>query len=167
MCIRDRSCSSRAWSEQWKWRWWRLFWYRGMGGYNSHNRKVSRQCTDRYLKQETVSGNGISWAVCKAVPCSRRITMHPTTQFLQAGCPSCRPTNSVKALKEQKFTCFVSTFTKSNGRCISTLIYPASCHLQCILSSRSATVCNWSQHTYAHERTHRQTDRETKTGRPT
>jgi len=23
----------------------------------------------------------------------------PTTQFLQAGCPSCRPTNSVKALK--------------------------------------------------------------------
>ena len=23
---------------------------------------------------------------------------HPTTQFLQAGCPSCRPTNSVKAL---------------------------------------------------------------------
>jgi len=24
---------------------------------------------------------------------------HPTAQFLQAGCPSCRPTNSVKALK--------------------------------------------------------------------
>jgi len=23
----------------------------------------------------------------------------PTTQFLQAGCPSCHPTNSVKALK--------------------------------------------------------------------
>ena len=23
----------------------------------------------------------------------------PTTQFLQAGCPSCRPTNSIKALK--------------------------------------------------------------------
>jgi len=23
----------------------------------------------------------------------------PTAQFLQAGCPSCRPTNSVKALK--------------------------------------------------------------------
>jgi len=113
-----------------------------------------------------VSGNGISWAVCKAVPCSRRITMHPTTQFLQAGCPSCRPTNSVKALKEQKFTSFVSTFTKSNGRCISTLIYPASCHLQCILSSRSATVCNWSQHTYAHKRTHRQTDRQTERRRP-
>ena len=25
--------------------------------------------------------------------------MQPTTQFLQAGCPSCRPTNSVTALK--------------------------------------------------------------------
>ena len=24
-----------------------------------------------------------------------------TTQFLQAGCPSCRPTNSVKALKAE------------------------------------------------------------------
>jgi len=25
----------------------------------------------------------------------------PTAQFLQAGCPSCRPTNSVKALKAE------------------------------------------------------------------
>jgi len=30
----------------------------------------------------------------------RQPRQHPTTQFLQAGCPSCRPTNSVKALKE-------------------------------------------------------------------
>jgi len=27
---------------------------------------------------------------------------HPTVQFLQAGCPSCRPTNNVKALKANK-----------------------------------------------------------------
>jgi len=26
-------------------------------------------------------------------------TNKPTSSFLQAGCPSCRPTNSVKALK--------------------------------------------------------------------
>ena len=53
------------------------------------------------LKQEIVSDSGISWAICKSAPCSRQITMpvHPTTQFLQARCPSCRPTNSVKALK--------------------------------------------------------------------
>jgi len=29
----------------------------------------------------------------------RQPHQHPTTQFLQAGCPSCHPTNSVKALK--------------------------------------------------------------------
>jgi len=45
------------------------------------------------LNQETVSGCGISWAICKSAPCSRLLS------FLQAGCPSCRPTNSVKALK--------------------------------------------------------------------
>ena len=56
------------------------------------------------LKQETVSGSGISWARCKSAPCSRQIT-HASTPplcFLQAGCPSCRPTNSVKVLKVQE-----------------------------------------------------------------
>ena len=53
------------------------------------------------LKQEKVSGSGISWAICKSAPSSRQITMPAThhSVFLQAGCPSCRPTNSVKALK--------------------------------------------------------------------
>jgi len=40
---------------------------------------------------------------CKSAPHSRQITM-PTphhSSFLQAGCPSCHPTNSVKALKAQ------------------------------------------------------------------
>jgi len=53
------------------------------------------------LKQETVSGSDISWAICKYAPHSRQITMPAPhhSVFLQAGCPSCRPTNSVKALK--------------------------------------------------------------------
>ena len=54
------------------------------------------------LKQETVRGSGISWAICKSAPCSRQMTTpatHHALSFLQAGCPSCRPTNSVKALK--------------------------------------------------------------------
>jgi len=53
------------------------------------------------LKREAVSGSGISWAVCKSAPRSRQITTPAPHQlvFLQAGCPSCRPTNSVKALK--------------------------------------------------------------------
>jgi len=53
------------------------------------------------LKQEAVSGSGISWAICKSAPRSRQITTpaHPPLSFIQAGFPSCRPTNSVKALK--------------------------------------------------------------------
>ena len=53
------------------------------------------------LKQEIVSGSGISWAICKSAPRSRQITMPAPHHlvFLQAGCPSCRPTNRVKALK--------------------------------------------------------------------
>ena len=34
------------------------------------------------LKQETVSGSGISWAICKSAPCSKQTPyQHPTTQF--------------------------------------------------------------------------------------
>ena len=56
------------------------------------------------LKQETVSSSGISRAICKSVPRSRQITTPAPhhSSFLQAGCPSCRPTNSVKALKAKK-----------------------------------------------------------------
>ena len=54
------------------------------------------------LKQQTVSGSGISWAIRKSAPRSRQITMPAPDHsiFLPAGCPSCHPTNSVKALKE-------------------------------------------------------------------
>jgi len=52
------------------------------------------------LKQQTVSGSGISWAICKSAPRSRQTTTPaPHHSVLQTGCPSCRPTNSVKALK--------------------------------------------------------------------
>ena len=36
-----------SWSEQWKWRWWKLFWYRGMDGHSEAgeygNSKIWRQ----------------------------------------------------------------------------------------------------------------------------
>ena len=53
------------------------------------------------LEQETVSGSGISRAICKSAPRSRQITTPAPhhSSFLQAGCPSCHPTNSIKALK--------------------------------------------------------------------
>jgi len=52
--------------------------------------------------REKVSGSGISWAICKqSAPRSRQTTTPAAhhSVFLQAGCPSCRPTNSIKALK--------------------------------------------------------------------
>jgi len=36
----------------------------------------------------------------------RQPRQHPTTLFLQAGCPSCRPTNSIKALKALALNAF-------------------------------------------------------------
>jgi len=51
------------------------------------------------LEQEIVSGSGICWATCKSAPYPIQPRQHPTTCFLQAGCLSCRPTNSVKALE--------------------------------------------------------------------
>ena len=48
------------------------------------------------LEQEIVSGSVISWAICKSAPRPDRI---PPLSFLQAGCPSCHATNSIKALK--------------------------------------------------------------------
>jgi len=48
------------------------------------------------LKQDTVSGIGISWAICKSAPRSRQITT-PAPHH------SCRPTNSVKALYALKY----------------------------------------------------------------
>jgi len=45
-------------------------------------------------KQETVSGGGISWAICKSAPHSRQ--EHPTTRFLQADAlPATQPTASM------------------------------------------------------------------------
>jgi len=44
----------------------------------------------------------------------RQPRQHPTTQFfLQAGCPSCRPTNSVKALKAQTSLFLLSNFSEN------------------------------------------------------
>ena len=50
-----------------------------------------------------MSGSGISWAICKSASRSRQITTPAPHHwiFLQAGCPSCRPANSVKALEAE------------------------------------------------------------------
>jgi len=48
-----------------------------------------------------VNGSGISWAimqVCTLLQTDNHASTSPLS-FLQSGCPSCHPTNSVKALK--------------------------------------------------------------------
>ena len=61
-----------------------------------------------------MSGSGISWAICKSAPRSRQMTMPAPhhSVFLQAGWRSCRPTNSVKALKANT----------TNGNCCSSCL---------------------------------------------
>jgi len=53
------------------------------------------------MKQDDGGGNGISWTMCKKLAARFRrphqyLTSHHSV--LQARCPSCCPTNSVKAL---------------------------------------------------------------------
>jgi len=48
------------------------------------------------LKQESASGSGISWDICKSARRCRQITMHPTTQFFYRpdALPAAQPTVS-------------------------------------------------------------------------
>ena len=49
------------------------------------------------LKQETVSGSGISWAICKSAPCSRQITTpapHRSVFYRPDALPATQPTAS-------------------------------------------------------------------------
>ena len=49
------------------------------------------------LKQETVSGSGISWAICKSTPRSRQITMptpHHSVFYRPDALPVAQPTSS-------------------------------------------------------------------------
>jgi len=54
-------------------------------------------CTNYHLK---LVQHFASYKTCKA-PVKSSPPTNQHTVFLQAGCPSCRPTNSVKALKTQ------------------------------------------------------------------
>jgi len=85
------------------------------------------------LKQETVSGSGISWVICK-VCTSLQIDNHASTpplSFLQAGCPSCRPTNSIKALKPILPANTVNTYKVNDA-----------------LTCASMKIVNWTENTH-------------------
>jgi len=95
------------------------------------------------LKQETVSGSGIRWAECKSAPRSRQITT-PAPQhsvFLQAGCPSCHPTNSIRALKALPSDTAISKQLNSTVTDIEPSIFTTAhgCSTQCANNS----ACWW------------------------
>jgi len=81
----------------------------------------------RYQKGETnldfTKARASEWqwhqlGICKFAPRSRQ-NSHASTSplsFLQAGCPSCRPTNSVKALKTQALKAQILTGTRWSYR---------------------------------------------------
>jgi len=68
-------------------------------------------------KDDVSSGDNWSYKSCKApVKSSPPINRHPA--FLQAGCPSCCPTNSVKALKGKyhiPWTCLLQAHLGSSN----------------------------------------------------
>ena len=98
------------------------------------------------LKQETVSGSGISWTICKSAPRSRQITMPAPHRsvFLQAGCPSCHATNSATALKVQLMPLHHKT-QSSLASFKSRLVLPFCYRLtQVVLEKRPLNGCSSS-----------------------
>ena len=59
------------------------------------------------LKQETVSGSGIRWAICKSAPCSKEITMpapHRSVFYRPDALPAAQPTVSKHWRQRSGFT---------------------------------------------------------------
>ena len=57
------------------------------------------------LKQETVSGSGISWAICKSAPCSRQTTTpapHHSVYYRPDALPAAQPTASKQSTEGNK-----------------------------------------------------------------
>ena len=58
------------------------------------------------LEQETMSGSGISWAICKSAPCSRQTTMpapHRSVFYRPDALPAAQPTSTEAASSQDQF----------------------------------------------------------------
>jgi len=74
------------------------------------------------LKQETVSGSGISWAICKSAPRSRQITMpvpHHSSFYRPDALPAAQPTASKHW---RNILCYARPNNTHVGRCKLSLI---------------------------------------------
>ena len=88
------------------------------------------------LKQETVSGSGISWAVCKSAPRSRQTTM-PAPHYSVFTGPSCRRTNSVKALK---FSITVKSKACIKPSFLRVTVHPRRCFTMLLFLVAAASI---------------------------
>ena len=73
------------------------------------------------LKQETVSGSGISWNICKSAPRSRQITMptpHHSVFYRPDALPAAQPTASVH-LRHYAKTIYNYRRTTKNDHCFT------------------------------------------------
>jgi len=64
-----------------------------------------------FLKQETVSGSGISWAICKSAPCPREITTPAPNQSFFTGWLPFLPPNQ----QHQRMITYISVVQYSNS----------------------------------------------------
>jgi len=78
-----------------------------------------------FLKQETVSGSGISWAICKSAPHSRQITMPALHHF-------------------QQFFTGRMPFLPPNQQCQSTLAWQLTQHTHTRLTALCPRLPGWA-----------------------
>ena len=119
------------------------------------------------LKQETVSGSGISWAICKSAPCCRQITMpapHHSDFYMPDALPAARPTASkhwstfIKSIimcwsLSQKWESFSAKpwvkvdgcryLLSVNGRCFQ-MLWSARQPISALYAQHSSTAAVWN-----------------------
>ena len=71
------------------------------------------------LEQETVSGNGICWAICKSAPHPRQPRQHPTTQFFTGRMPFLPPNQQCQSTEGHTMPCFFTMPSKNWARITS------------------------------------------------
>ena len=98
------------------------------------------------LKQETVSGSSISWAICKSPPCSKQITMpapHHSVFYRPDALPAAQPTvskhwrQSTESSTNTNTSTNLVTMTKSENKL--TVIKSLNNQLNLIYASYSKT----------------------------
>ena len=92
------------------------------------------------LKQETVSGSGISWAICKSAPRSRQITTpapHRSVFYRPGALPAAQPTAS-KHWRHSPGTRHNEYCSRSNAMCEC---YHWNTSSYCLSSSSARRMC--------------------------